>query len=223
MLIFNLLKADFFVWDEGVTTLLCAYNLLGHILEPSAYINPTQPDLAPAPAPVLMIMSSPQDIEVSNCWWADDNIAQHILLSRLGTIPRGLLPASNIVTHTALLIYTTLQQQYGTLNFADCMELLNSLHNSTCTIGHVQEYVSKWRVGLSKLQLAHFMFNIKICISLFVHDLPPIPAFNTLRANLSRHIGAITNDQDFGAFIDLMDTVLELDVIFKSTTQSNTS
>ena len=65
------------------------------------------------------------------------------------------------------------------------------------------------------------MFNIKICVSLFVRGLPPIPAFNTLRADLPRRIGAITNDQDFGAFINLTDTVLELDVIFKPNTQPN--
>ena len=213
-------KADFFAWDEGVNTLIRAYNLLGHILEPSAFVDPARPDLAPTPAPVLSIMSSPQDIEASNRWWADDNIAQHILLSRLGTVPRGLLPASNIVTRTALSIYTTLRQQYGTSNFADCTELLNSLHNSVCTTGRVQEYVSKWRVGLSKLQSAHFMFNIKICVSLFVRGLPSIPAFNSLRADLPRRINAITHDQDFGAFISLTETVLELDVIFKPTIQS---
>lgn len=119
------------------------------------------------------------------------------------------------------MIYTILRQQYGTSNFADCTELLNSLHNSTCTAGHVQEYVSKWQVGLSKLQSAHFVFNIKICASLFVRGLPPIPAFNTLRADLPRRIAAIANDQDFGAFISLTDTVLELDVIFKPNTQSS--
>ena len=214
-------KADFFAWDEGVNTLIRAYNLLGHILEPSAFVDPTRPDLAPTPAPVLSITSSPQDIEASNRWWADDNIAQHILLSRLGTVPRGLLPASNIVTRTALSIYSTLRQQYGTSNFADCTELLNSLHNSMCTAGRVQEYVSKWRVGLSKLQSAHFMFNIKICISLFVRGLPSVPAFNSLRADLPRRINAIAHDQDFGAFISLTETVLELDVIFKPTSQPN--
>ena len=65
------------------------------------------------------------------------------------------------------------------------------------------------------------MFNIKICVSHFVRGLPPIPAFNTLRADLPRRIAAITNDQDFGAFINLMDMVLELDVIFKPNTQPN--
>ena len=135
------------------------------------------------PLPVLTTSSSIRDIEASNRWWADDNIAQHILISRLGSIPRGLLPASNIVMRTALSIYKLLLQYYGTSNFADCAELLSSLHNSTCTTGRVQEFVSKWRTGLSKLQLAHFVFNIKLCISYFVRGLPNIPAFNTLRAD----------------------------------------
>ena len=185
-------------------------------------MDPSRPDLAPTPPPVLTMTSSAQDIVASNRWWADDNIVWNILLSRLGAVPRGLLPASNIVTRTALYIYKLLLQYYGTSNFADCTELLSSLHNSTCTTGCVQEYVSKWRIGLSKLQSAHFMFNIKICVSLFVRGLPSIPAFNSLRADLPRRITAIDNDQDFGAFISLTETVLELDTIFRPTIQSQT-
>ena len=159
--------------------------------------------------------SSAHEIEASNRWWANDNLVQHILVSRLGSTARALLPASNITTRTALSIYKLLLQYYGTCNFADCTELLNSLHNSTCSSNRVQDYVTKWRTGLSKLQSAHFTFNIKICISLFVRGLPPIPAFNTLRADLPRRIGAIDNDQDFGAFVNLTETVLELDTIFR--------
>ena len=216
-------KNDFFAWDEGVNSLICANNLLGHILDPSAFVDPTRPDLAPTPPPILTISSTVRDIEASNRWWADDNIAQHILVSRLGSIPRGLLPASNIVTRTALSIYKLLLQYYGTSNFADCAELLSSLHNSTCTTGRVPEFVSKWRIGLSKLQSAHFVFNIKICVSYFIRGLPPIPAFNSLRADLPRRIAAIHNDQDFGAFISLTETVLELDTIFRPTTQSQSA
>ena len=70
--------------------------------------------------------SSAWEIEASNRWWTEDNIVQHILISRLGTIPRGLLPASNIVTRTALSIYKLLLQYYGTSNFADCTSTLPS-------------------------------------------------------------------------------------------------
>ena len=65
-----------------------------------------------------------------------------------------------------------------------------------------------------KLQSACFAFNIKICISLFVCGLPSIPAFNTLHADLPHCIAAICDEHDYGAFIGLTDTVLELDTIF---------
>ena len=213
-------KLDFFAWDEGINSLIRANNLIGHILDPSVNVDPTRPDLAPTPAPVLSIFSTTQEIDASNRWWADDNIAQYILISRLGRIPQGLLPASNITTRTALSIYKLLRQYYGTSSFTDCIELLSSLHNSMCTTGRVQEFVSKWRTGISKLQSARFDFNIKICISLFVRGLPSIPTFNTLRADLPRRIAAIPDTHDYGAFIDITESVLELDTIFRPTPHS---
>ena len=213
-------KLDFFAWDEAVNSLIRANGLLGHILDPSAYVDPTRPDLAPSPFPVLTMTSSAREIEASNKWWAKDNIAQHILISRLGPTPRGLLPTANVITRTALSIYKLLHQHYGTSNFADFTELFISLHNSVCSAGRVQDFVSKWRIGLSKLQSAHFVFSIKICVSLFVRGLPSIPAFNSLRADLPRRIAAIIDEHDFGAFIELTETVLELDTIFRSNTQS---
>ena len=212
-------KHDFFPWDEAVSSLIRANGLIGHILDPLTYVDPTRLDIAPSPPPVLSISSTAREIEASNRWWARDNIAQHILLSRLGPIPRGLIPAANIVTRTALSIYEILLKRYGTSNFADCTELLSSLHNSVCSSGRIQDYVSKWRTGLSKLQSTHFVFSIKICVALFVRGLPSIPAFNTLRADLPRRIAAIAGDHDFGAFIDLTDTVLELDTIFRPSVQ----
>ena len=52
---------------------------------------------------------------------------------------------------------------------------------------------------------------------------PPIPAFNSLRADLPRRIAAITEDTDYAAFVDLTDTVLELDTIFWSSSQPQAS
>ena len=99
----------------------------------------------------------------------------------------------------------------------DCTELLNSLQTSTCTNGRISDFVSCWHVGLVKLQLAHYDFNIKTCISLFVHGLPAVPAFNSLCADLPRHIAAIDDVHNYGAFIMLMEAVLELDTIFRPT------
>ena len=110
---------------------------------------------------------------------------------------------------------------YGTYNFADCSELLSNLHNSTCTSGRVQEYVLRWRTGISRLQSAHFVFNIKLCIGYFVGGLPLVPAFNTIRADLPDRIAGIAFEQDYGAFITLTERVLELDTIFRSVSSSH--
>ena len=54
----------------------------------------------------------PDDLALLTLWGDEDNVAQHILTSRLGTIPHGLLPSSNLVARTALLIYQTLVRYY---------------------------------------------------------------------------------------------------------------
>ncbi|KAF8810693.1 hypothetical protein BYT27DRAFT_7016093, partial [Phlegmacium glaucopus] len=101
-----------------------------------------------------------------------DNAAQHVLTSRIGAITCGLLPSPNLVARTTLSIYQTLLRYYGTCSFADCAELLHSLSSSTCATRHIQEYVLKWRTGISQLQSAKFPFSIKLCISQFVCGLP---------------------------------------------------
>ena len=207
-------KLDFFAWDEGVTSLIRANGLIGHVLDPSEPVDPNHPDRVPTLVPTLSMHPTPQDIAALNRWWDDDNIAQHILVSCLSSIPRGLLPSPNLFTRTALSIYKMLVQYYGTCSFADCTELMNSLNNTPCTNGRVQEYVSKWRIGISRLQSAKFPFSIKVCISQFVCGLPLIAAFTPLRVELPYCI-ATAGDQDFGAFIALTETVLELDTIFR--------
>ena len=114
-------KHDFFPWDEGIQALIRVNGLIGYILDPSAFVDPTRPDLCPTPPPVLTISSLPREIESSNHWWARDNVAQHILVTHLGSVPCGLLPSLSANNRTALSIYQVLTQYYGTCNFADCM------------------------------------------------------------------------------------------------------
>jgi hypothetical protein len=211
-------KLDFSAWDDGVTALIHANGLTGHILDVSEPVDPFRPDRTPNPMPILPPLPLPRDLKDLNHWWSEDNIAQHILISRLGTIPRSLLPPSNTVTRTALSIYKVLCGFYGTSNHADCVELLNALHTSFCTTGRVPEYVSKWRAGISRLHSARFLFNIRTCISFFVRGLPLISAFTSLRASLPERLELIAAD-DMGAFIALSENVLHLDTIFRSASQ----
>ena len=82
------------------------------------------------------------------------------------------------------------------------------------------EYVSKWHISLSSLQSANFYIDIKLCLNQFVHGLPNIAAFNTLWADLQNHVTA-AGDRDFGAFVSLTETTLELDSIFRSILHTN--
>ena len=93
--------------------------------------------------PILPATPTSKDLVELTTWWDDDNAAQHVLTSWIGSVPCGLLPSPNLVAHTALSIYQTLVQYYGTCSFADCTELLNNINNCHCQPGCVQEYVSK--------------------------------------------------------------------------------
>ncbi|KAF8805601.1 hypothetical protein BYT27DRAFT_7021205, partial [Phlegmacium glaucopus] len=144
-------KSDFYTWDEGVTSLLRHLGLLGHILDPTEPVDPSRPDCIPIPEPLLPTSPTPVELAAFTRWWDDDNVAQHVLIARLGGTPRGLLPSSNITNRTAFMIYSTLAHYYGLRGWADGAELLNSLNSSTCTPGRVHKYVSKWRTGVSQL------------------------------------------------------------------------
>ena len=211
-------KADFAAWDEGVTSSLRAHGLLGHILAPSTPLDSTRPDRTSCPMPILPLSPTAADLASLTHWWDEDNIVQHILTSRLGTIPRGLLPSSILVARTAFSIYQTLVRYYGTSNFADCTELFDSLNALLCQPGHVQEYVSRWRTGISRLQSAKFPFSIKVSISHFIRGLPLTPAFFLLRSQLPMYVAA-AGDQDYGAFVTITESALEQETVFRSASQ----
>ena len=210
-------KLDFFAWDDVVTSLLRASGLIGHILDPSEPLDQSRPDRIPSILPVLPPSPTAADLAALKRWWDEDNVAQHILKSRIGAVPRGLL---HLVANTALTIYQTLQRYYGTSNFTDCVELLHTLNSTPCVPGRIQEYVSKWRTGISRLQSARFSFDIKLSISQFVRGLPLIPAYDALRADLPRRISSF---QNYGSFMMITEDTLKLDSIFRSANQVSRS
>ena len=169
--------------------------------------------------PLLPANPLPDDLASFNCWWDADNIAQHILASWLGPIPHGLLPSTMVATCTALSIYKMLVQYYGTCSYADCADLANSLYSSICVHGRVQDYISKWRVRISHLQSAQFLFSIKMCLNQFVCSLPLITTFTSLCSTLPECI-ATAGDNDYGAFVELTEAVLEQDTIFCAALQA---
>jgi hypothetical protein len=91
-----------------VTSLLHAHGLLGHILDPTEPLDLMRPDRVPKPLPILPATPTSKDSVELTTWWDDDNAAQHVLTSRIGSVSRGLLPLPNLLARTALSIYQTL-------------------------------------------------------------------------------------------------------------------
>lgn len=74
------LKTDFYAWDEGVSTLLHHLGIQGHILDPSAVVNPQRPDLSPSHWPVLSEPPTPLELAAFNRWTENDNVARYVLI-----------------------------------------------------------------------------------------------------------------------------------------------
>ena len=115
-----------------------------------------------------------------------------------------------------------LVQYYGTCSYVDCADLANSLFSSVCVHGRVPDYVTKWRIGISRLPSAQFPLSIKMCLNQFIHGLPLVAAFTSLRSGLPDRITA-ARDNDFGAFVSITEVVLEQDTIFRAASQAQSS
>jgi hypothetical protein len=140
-------------------------------------------------------------------------------MAKLGSTPCSLIPSSSIANRSARAIYSTLTQYFGLRSFADGSELHRSLNDSICTAGRVQEYVSKWHVGVARLNSARFPMNVKLLILNFVCGLPMAPAFNTIRADMALCISRAGAD-NMGAFIAMTELALELETVLRSANQA---
>ena len=73
----------FGAWNDSVRTLLLHLGCLGHISDPQAPGFVSLPDRVPTYPSLLYAPPSPVDLSNYKMWWEQDNIASHVLLSRL--------------------------------------------------------------------------------------------------------------------------------------------
>ena len=84
-----------------------------------------------------------------------------------------------------------------------------------CHPHRVQEFVVKWRAGVSRLHECQYPISSRLMIQQFVSRLPAdSPAFFTLRAGLVSRLQGIA-DNDFNAFVSLTQEVVDLDNTFR--------
>ena len=212
-------KSDFFAWDEGVCTLLRILGIHGHILDPTLPVDLFRPDQSPALPPVLSQPPTPPELKALSRWQENDNVAQYVIVGRLGGLARQLLPSAYMGTRTAYTMYATITRYFGLQNFGDCDELATSLLQSRCEHNRVQDYVARWRAGITRLCSAKYPFSTRVFINAFVKSLPNTITFATLRAFLPDRL-ASWNDSDIGSFIMITNEVMDLEVAFRNSPSS---
>ena len=213
------IKSDFYAWDEGVATLLRHLGIQGHVMDPTLPVIPQRPDLSPSIRPLLSDPPSPAELSAFHRWAENDNVAQYVLVGRLGSLARQLLPSTD--ERTAFLMYKAICKYFGLRNFTDCAVLAASLRNLRCEPNKIQDFVARWRAGVSRLRSARFPFSVRVYITDFVDALPQTLAFSTLRALLPGQLDRMMDDNDLGAFIGVTNDAMDLEVAFRNSRQSS--
>ena len=158
-------KTDFYAWDEGVCTLLQLLGIYGH---PAFPINPLCPEQSPTVPPSLSQPPTPAEMKSLTRWKDNDNVAQYVIVGRLGGLARQLLPSAYMGTRTAYTMYSTITCYFGLRNFGDCDELATSLLQLCCDHNRLQDYVARWRAGVTRLCSAKYPFSVRVFINAFV-------------------------------------------------------
>jgi len=126
-------------------------------------------------------------------------------------------------TRTAHTVYDDLRRLYGLRGLSDGLTVFNALMALPCHPHRIQEFVIKWRAGVSRLLACQYPISSRLLIQQFVSHLPAdAPAFYSLRAGLVSRLQAI-NDTDFNAFVSLSQEVINLDNTFRQSTPSRST
>jgi len=192
--------------------------LVGHIASPNDPIDPLRRDTLPSYPPPVVDQGNQAEIMAYQKWWEQDAIADHVVSTHLSSIVRASIPPDNIMgTRTARTIYDSIKTMYGLRGLADGLTIFNSLMALTCHPNQVQDFVVKWRAGVSQLHACRYPISARLLIQQFVCHLPrDAPAFYTLRASLLTRLQNIRDD-DFQAVVLVTQEVLDLDSIFRPT------
>ena len=209
-------RTDFGAWNDGVRTLLLHLGCLGHISDPPAPGFISLPDRVPTYPPPLYAPPSPVDLSNYKMWWEQDNIASHVLLSRLNPTVRSLLPFDDsdpTQPRTSRVIYDILRETYSLRGYASGSALYSELRALPCG-SRIQEFVTKWRSGVSQLRSARYPLIVREIIELFLERLPTSVPFQILRHKVMERIDTIRDD-DITEFLRITNEVLDIDNLYR--------
>ena len=190
---------------------------LGHISSPPAPGVTPRPDRLPTYPPPLSQQPTNDEVTASHVWWEHDNIVSHILTTRLTSTVLSILPFDDDNDgpnpRTARTVYELLRKMYSVHDHISSSALYTELCNLQCG-NRVQEYVTKWRGGITQLRAAKFIISYRIVIERFLDQLPTSVPYQILQFRVMETIDTIPID-DVSAFIKLTDDVLKIDSTYR--------
>jgi len=212
-------RLDFAAWDSGIRSTLRSLGLVGHIASQDDPVDPLRHDTFPSYPPRVVDQRNQAELVAYQRWWEQDAVADHVVSTRLSSIVHASLPPDNIMgTRTARAVYESIKTMYGLRGLTDGLTVFNSLMALTCHPNRVQDFVVKWRAGVSQLHACRYPISARLLIQQFVCHLPhDAPAFYTLRAGLLARLQTVRDD-DFQAVVLVTQEVLDLDNVFRPAT-----
>ena len=193
----------------------------GHIASLSDPVTPHRPDLNPSVPPVLTAVSTPFELDAHSKWWELDNVVQHVLVARLGSSPRMLLPEEG-ADRTARDIYDVLKANFGSNRRSEGTNLFLELMSVRCLPHRVRDYVTTWQNVVTKMRSCRFLVPGYVLALLFVKHLPDSLAFGSLRSGLGQRLEHVA-ETDMDVFREVLANALELEAQFRSITSSSQS
>ena len=209
-------RVNFGAWNDGVRTLILHMGLLGHIANPPQSGYPPLPDRVPSYMPTLSMTPSTVELASYRDWWEDDNIVSHVLIARLNATTRSLLPyddGDSGMPRCARAIYDVLCNTYHLRGYTSGSALYSELRALSCG-PRVQDYVTKWRAGVSQLRSARYPLVFREVIESFLSKLPASVPFQMLRHNTMKGIDNVRDD-DVGTFLGITNEVLDIDILYR--------
>jgi len=208
-------QADFSAWHDGIKALIRNLGSFGHVASLADPVPPDRLDMVPSFPPALTPTSPPEERLACTRWWDLDNTIEHVLLARLGSSARMVLPEDGS-DRTARLIYETLKANFGLNQCSEGTNIFLALLAARCHPHRICDYVMTWQNTVTKMRGCRFNLPRYVLALLFVKNLPESMAFGSLRSHLNTCLENVT-EADMGIFKEILRDAVELDTQFRST------
>ncbi|KAF5382182.1 hypothetical protein D9615_004371 [Tricholomella constricta] len=207
-------------WYSGVQSTIEHTGLWAFVAPdplPGAFSDPASiPTFPPFVDFAVHGIGSPE-LEAYQAWWRLDDVVSYIITSRLGNVPRRLLPLEKrdayghrISSSRGLLLI--LREKYG-VGHAAAADLIktSTLTRKAHSVAGIVGYVTSWQQAVMQTQSTRWPFSYYEQVQKFVDGLPHISAFDTLRASVRLDVERLEEDRQL-TFDYLSNEVLKIEM-----------